>query len=97
MRRVSNISAYPKTHTPSFGGIRSSTFWGVCNGIASIFLERPVITWAQVVEIVFVLHGRRILDGKPWVSGRGNEPHVQSPRCQEKNKANISISTQPSK
>ena len=43
------------------------------------------------------LVGTRILDGKPGVSGRGNEPQVQSPSCMEKNKAIISISTQPNK
>ena len=62
----------------------------LCNGIAFRILERPVITWAQVIGIVFVLLGRRILDGKPGVSGRGNEPQVQSPSCKEMNKAIIS-------
>ena len=55
----------------------------LCNGIAFRILERPVITWAQVIGIVFVLLGRRILDGKPGVSGRGNEPQVQSPSCRK--------------
>ena len=42
-----------------------------CNGTALRILERPVITWAPVIGIVFLLLGRRIVDGKPEVSGRG--------------------------
>ena len=97
MRRVSIISACHKTHTLSFGCIHSTTFSGFCKRTASIILQRPVITWAQVVGIVFVLLGKCMLDGKQGVSGQGNEPQVQSPWCQERNKAIISISTQPRK
>ena len=49
------------------------------------------------IGIVFVLLGKRILGGKPGVSGRGNEPQVQSPSCKERNKAIIYISTHPNK
>ena len=55
------------------------------------------ITWAQVIGIAFVFLGRCIIDGQPGVSGRGNEPQVLSPSCKERNKAIISISTQPKK
>ena len=39
------------------------------------------------IGIVFVLLGRRILDGKPGVSGRGTSPGFSHPSCKERNKA----------
>ena len=64
-----------------------------CNGIALNIIERPGFTWAQVWGSYWYYQvlGRSILDGKPGVSGRGNEPQVQSPSCQERNKAVICL------
>ena len=36
------------------------------------------------IGIVFVLLGRRILDGKPGVSGRGTSPGFSHPSCKER-------------
>ena len=49
------------------------------------------------IGIILVLLGRRILDGKPRVSGRGTSPRFSNPSCKERNKAIVSISTQPNK
>ena len=53
-----------------------------CDGTALRILERPVITWTRVIGIVSYYLGG--VDGKPGVSGRGNEPQVRSSSCKKK-------------
>ena len=72
----------------------SRFFWGVCYGIPWNGLERPIITLGAGIGIVFILLGRRILDGKPGVQGEATDPVSIFLRA-ERNEVAISISTQP--
>ena len=58
--------------------------------------ERPVITWGQVpsIGIVFVVLGKRILDGKPGGFPARHELRSQSPRAQKGYSCSSSTSKQ---
>ena len=56
---------------------------GLCNGIALNILEKAGKYLGTGVGVVLVLLGRRILDEKPGVSGRGTSPGLSLLRARK--------------
>ena len=81
--------SYPNFFCIIFVEVRYTIIIYTSYGIALNDLERPVVTRVDTgIGIVFVLLGRRILDGKPGVSGRGTSL-VSVFHCAERNEAAI--------